>query len=69
MNFVTVCDEYLERFYKGEIWKPNEPVEDEQLGAIDKSNRLLAILQRRSGGHYTPKVNFASYWREQIGSD
>lgn len=65
MNFIKVGDEYLEKFFKGEIWKPTEPNEDQQLGAIDQSGRLLTILNKRPAGHYTPKTNFSSYWREQ----
>ncbi|MCL4133777.1 UNVERIFIED_CONTAM: hypothetical protein GTU68_004696 [Idotea baltica] len=32
--------------------------------AVDQQEHLLAILQRRDGNFYSPKINFCRYWRD-----
>ena len=35
-----------------------------ELSAIDERGRLIAVLQRQPDGTFTPKINFAHYWRD-----
>ena len=64
LNYISVPDEQLQLFANGHAWAPKMPTDCPQLGAIDSSGRLLAILNRRSADRYTPKTNFSKYWLE-----
>jgi tRNA pseudouridine55 synthase len=35
-----------------------------EFSAIDSFERLIAVLQRQPDGTFTPKINFAHYWRD-----
>lgn len=62
---VRVSDEQLLPFANGCAWTPDHPIHEEQIAAVDQSNRLLAILKKRSEQQFTPNVNFANYWIER----
>ena len=66
LHYVNVSDEQLQLFANGHAWTPPSPIEFQKIGAIDSSERLLAILDRRSADRYTPKTNFSNYWLERM---
>ncbi len=62
---VFVSDEQLPRFANGCAWTPSEPMDDDEVAAIDQAGRLLTILKRRRTDRYTPNLNFSHYWLQQ----
>ena len=36
----------------------------ERIVALDKQDRVLAVLHRRDEWTFTPKINFSKYWNE-----
>lgn len=65
LNYIIVPDEQLQLFGNGHAWTPQTPIDCQEVGAIDSSGHLLAILNRRSADRYTPKTNFSKYWLER----
>ena len=66
LDYVSVPNDQIERFVNGHVWVPEAPIEAQEVGAIDDSGRLLAILNRKAAESYTPKTNFSKYWLEQL---
>lgn len=65
LDYVTVPDEQLQLFANGHPWVPQSPIQSQEVGALDASGRLLAVLNRRSPERYTPKTNFSHYWLDR----
>ncbi|MDG1874204.1 MAG: tRNA pseudouridine(55) synthase TruB [Mariniblastus sp.] len=65
LSYIAVPNTQLELFANGYTWEPKSPLTDGQVGAVDESGRLLAILNRKAPDCYTPKINFSKYWLEQ----
>jgi len=65
LDYVTVPDEQLQLFANGHAWVPQSPTQSQEVGAVDASGRLLAVLNRRSPERYTPKTNFSHYWLDR----
>ena len=61
---IEVPDEQAERFANGHTWMTETPMSDDEVLAVDRSGRLLAVLRQRSPGMFTPAVNFSRYWIE-----
>jgi tRNA pseudouridine55 synthase len=66
LTYIQVPNKQLELFANGYTWKPESPLTELQVGAIDESGRLLAILNRKTADCYTPKINFSKYWLNQV---
>ena len=65
LDYVAVADEQVERSANGHVWVPPSPIDHQEVGAVDASGRLLAVLNRSSPERYTPKTNFSRYWLDQ----
>jgi tRNA pseudouridine55 synthase len=66
---VNVSDDQLERFANGCAWIPDREIDDEEVAAVDASDRLLAILKKRTVNRFTPNINFSNYWLKQARMD
>ena len=60
---VVIDDQVRDQFLNAVAWYPDDEPSDEQLMAVDKQHRLVAILKRQTDGGYTPKLNFVHYWK------
>ena len=61
---VTIDDQVSNQFLNAVAWHPNETVDNERLLAVDRQNRLMAVLKRQADGGYTPMLNFVHYWQD-----
>ena len=66
VGLIDVPADSLERFFVGEVWNPESPIDSQEVGAVDPSGKLLAILNRKSADRYTPKTNFTQYWKQLL---
>lgn len=61
---IQIDDQVCQQFLNAIAWHPKEQMTADSLLAVDQKNRLMAILQRQADGGYTPKLNFAHYWKD-----
>jgi tRNA pseudouridine55 synthase len=61
---VTIDDQVRKQFLNAIPWQPNQDLGSNQLLAIDRTDRLMAVLQLQPDGTYTPKLNFAHFWQD-----
>lgn len=66
MQLIQVPDEQIDRFVNGHAWQPPAAISDEELGAVNSTGNLLAVLKRRTPDAYTPGINFSKYWLSQL---
>lgn len=64
MTHVTVSDDQAAGFLNGVALEVAPQVRGRSIAAIDQHGRLQAVMQSREIGVYTPKINFAHYWRD-----
>lgn len=64
LRSVKIPNDQLPKFANGCPWCPERAVEDDEVMAIDESDRLIAILKKREPRLLTPHLNFSNYWAD-----
>jgi tRNA pseudouridine55 synthase len=64
LDQLKISDEEAGKLLDGTLVQFRGDTPPERAYAVDQQEQLLAILQRREGNFYSPKVNFCRYWRD-----